>query len=457
MSSTTTGASTQTVGEAIDRVPLSAFQIRTIVLCGLVLVLDGFDAQSAGTLGASISENMHIPLKSMGPIFSASLVGLMLAAMAAGPIADRWGRKLPVVLSTITFALFSILAARAASFDQLLAFRFCTGLGLGGAMPTVVSIASEYSPKRLERTIVAALFAGMPLGGFICGLASSLMVHRWGWRSVFYLGGLFPLAVALLLIFALPESTRFLAVRGKSPTQISAIMARISPEFASAAMQFAPPRNPPRESWPVKRLFTEGRAAATILLWIPFFMNLLLLYFMISWLPALLRQSGTSISTGVIATTLFSLGGIAGSIAEGPLMNVLGAFSLLLVEFLLCSGLIGSLAYVSTSLLWLVFGVTFVLGFCVTGAQAGINAIAASFYPTSMRSTGVGWALGVGRIGSIVGPMITSALLVWRWTPQQIFLLGAAPALCAALALVLSYTLRSNASAYRRPTLVPTS
>ena len=259
---------------------------------------------------------------------------------------------------------------------KLVAFRFFTGLGLGGALPTVVSIASEYSPKRLERTIVAALFTGMPLGNFACGMANTLMVHRWGWRSVFYVGGLAPLAIALLLLGALPESIlRFLTVRGGTADRenIPKIMARIAPGLAGTHTRFLAPLDQQREGLPVTRLFTEGRAAATILLWIPFFMNLLLLYFVISWLPALLRQAGTSIRTGVLALTLFSLGGIAGSLAEGPLMNVCGEFPLLLAEFVLCSLLIGLLAYAATSSLWLVFGVTLILGFCVTGAQAGLQ------------------------------------------------------------------------------------
>ena len=439
-----------TVGELIDSRPLGAFQLQTMLLCGLVLVLDGFDAQTAGAMGAAISEGLHIPLKSMGYVFSASLFGLMIASMAAGPIADRWGRKWPVIASVLTFAVFSLLTARAVSYDALLVFRFLTGLGLGGAMPTVVSIACEYSPKRLERTIVAMLFTGMAFGNFICGLLGAQMLPRWGWRSVFYVGAFVPLAFALLLIAVLPESIRFLAGRGADPKRLGQIAARLVPQTTRDTIAVSEPREPRGGGQPVVRLFTDGRATATVLLWIPFFMNLLLLYFMINWLPALLRQSGTSISLGVRAVMTFSLGGIAGSLAEGPLIDSFGPFPMLLSEFLVCAALIGSLAYTITSVLWLLFGIIFVLGFCVTGAQAGINALAASFYPTSIRSTGVGWALGVGRIGSIVGPIIAGGLLSLRWTPQRIFLAGAAPAFCAALAVALSFLISAKSSAYRQ-------
>jgi MFS transporter, AAHS family, 4-hydroxybenzoate transporter len=434
--------------QIIDQRPLSRFQIWTITLCGVVLVLDGFDAQTIGFLAPSISDALKIPPKAFGPIFAASLFGLMIAAMATGPIADRWGRKWPVVLSTITFAGFALLTSRATSFNQLLVLRFLTGLGLGGAMPNVVSIACEYSPKRLQTVVVSVLFTGMPLGGFVCGMTSSALIPTWGWRWVFYIGGLLPFALSLLLIKALPESVRFLSVRGADPRKISSIMTRISPQLGGAAVIYPPSPDPRHAGLPVKHLFTEGRAAGTILLWIPFFMNLLVLYFAVSWLPALLRQAGMSVSAGVTATSLFSLGGILGCLVEGPLLNLCGAYLLLLAEFGLCALFIASLAFVAGSFP-LVVTITSLLGFCVTAAQSGINALAAGFYPTSIRSTGVGWALGVGRIGSIVGPVLAGTMLSAGWRPQQVFLAGAIPALCAAGAVMLTGLLRGGANAYR--------
>ncbi|HVB55883.1 MAG TPA: MFS transporter [Candidatus Acidoferrales bacterium] len=450
---------TFTVSEVIDRGPLSRFQIWTIVLCGIVLTLDGFDAQSIGFLAPSISSTLVIPVKTFGPIFGASLFGLMIAAMATGPIADRWGRKWPVISSTLLFAVFSLLTAHVMSFNQLLIFRFLTGLGLGGAMPNVVAIASEYSPKRLMPLFVAALFAGMPFGGFICGTASSLLIPTLGWRSVFYLGGILPLLVAVLSVWTLPESVRFLSARGADPRKIAAIMSRISHGLSGASVTFSPARGKRREGVPVKHLFTEGRAAGTVLLWIPFFMNLLILYFVVSWLPALLRQSGMSVTAGVTATAVFSLGGIVGSLSEGPLMGLFSAYMLLLVEFILCALFIASLAFVPASF-FLIAIVTFLLGFFVIGAQAGINVLAASFYPTTVRSTGLGWALGIGRIGSIVGPVLAGMMLSIGWHPHQIFLAGAIPALIAAAAVMLSrwaggavdaYRLEANADLFEMP------
>jgi len=455
-----------TVSEIIDQRPLSRFQLSTITLCGLVLLLDGFDTQCIGFLAPSISETLAIPLKNFGPVFSAGLIGLMIAAMAMGPVADRWGRKWPVVLSALTFAIFALMTARAVSLEQLIIFRFLTGLGLGGAMPNVVALTSEYSPKRLQAVFVGMLFVGMPLGALVGGLASSVMIPLWGWRSVFYLGGILPLAIAIILVKALPESVRFLTARGKDASAISKIMREIAPEISSAELDLssAPqhaqkrgvPGTPPvasastekNEGLPVRRLFTEERAAGTILLWIPFFMNLLILYFIVNWLPGLLRQSGLAVSAGVIAVSLFSLGGIVGALSEGRAMNSCGAYATLLAQFVISALLIGSLAFLTRSFASMMT-VTFVLGVAIQGAQAGLNALAAGFYPTTVRSTGVGWALGVGRVGSIVGPAIGGMLLSMGWTPQRIFLAGMAPALFASMAIFGSSRLRGQASALR--------
>ena len=176
-------------------------------------------------------------------------------------------------------------------------------------------------------------------------------------------------------------------------------------------------------------------------------MNLLILYFVVSWLTALLRQGGMSVGASVMATTLFSLGGIAGTMVQGQLMKWFGAYVVLLVEFVLCTFFVASLAFVVASFP-LVALVTFLLGFAVTAGQAGINALAASFYPTHIRSTGVGWALGVGRVGSIVGPVLAGFMLSLGWSPQQIFATAALPALCAAVAVMLGSRLRGSGNAY---------
>jgi AAHS family 4-hydroxybenzoate transporter-like MFS transporter len=431
----------RTVSEIIDEHPLGGFQIKTMTLCALVVIFDGFDTQSIGFLVPYISESLKIPLSAFGPVLAAGLLGLMIAAMATGPIADRFGRKWTVIVSTLTFATFAIATARSTSLSQLILFRFLTGLGLGGALPNVIALASEYAPRRLLRTVVSTLSGGMAIGALVAGVASSLMIPHWGWQSVLYLGGGVPIVITLVLIKGLPESVRFLTVRGHDPRRVSQIIARISPELAEMPIARPTPSTKIAATGiPVTHLFTEGRAGFTVLLWIVFFMNLLTLYFIVSWLPALLRQSGMARSAGVTAISLFSIAGFTGAATQGPLMDRVNAHGVLLVQFIMSAALVASMSYTTSYVS--IMAVMLALGYFLNGAQSGLNAVAAGFYPTAIRSTGIGWALAVGRIGSIVGPLLAGALLTKAWTPQEIFLAGAVPALCGALALALAWMAR---------------
>jgi AAHS family 4-hydroxybenzoate transporter-like MFS transporter len=254
--------------------------------------------------------------------------------------------------------------------------------------------------------------------------------------------------LALFLIKALPESVRFLEVSGADRRKIGNIMARISPDLRDTPLSpLSSSDQALRKGMPAKHLFTDGRATFTILLWVPYFMNLLILYFVVSWLPALLRQAGLPITAGITAISLFSIGGILGSFVQGYLMNWLGAPTVLASEFGLSTLLIASLAF--TTAFPVMMAITFVLGFIVQAAQGGLNALAATVYPTAIRATGVGWALGVGRVGSIVGPMLGGMMLARDWGPREIFLAGMIPALCAAVATLLGSWLAKSSSGYQ--------
>lgn len=430
-----------TVSDVVDSQPMSRFQISTIAMCGFIAVLDGFDTQTIGFLAPAIAESLNVPLHSFAPVFVFGLLGLMCGAGVLGPVADRWGRKWTIIFSTFVFGLFSFMTAYATSFHELLVFRFLTGIGLGGAMPNVVALTAEYSPKRLQTILVSMLFTGMPLGAVLGGLVASVLLPLWGWQSVFYVGGLLPLAMVIILIAKLPESVRYLIAHGAKADRVAAIMARVAPTFADVRSVRFVPGAAALKGFPVKLLFTEGRALGTVLLWVPYFMNLLIIYFVVSWLPAVLRQAGMPISAGVTAILLFSLGGIIGSLLQGISMRKLGSSRLLAAEFGLSLLLIGSLGVLPPSF-GLIMGVAFVLGVLVQGAQAGLNALVSEFYPTAIRSTGVGWALGVGRIGSIVGPILGGMMLSLNWNLQQIFLAGTVPAFCAGLAILAASKLR---------------
>jgi AAHS family 4-hydroxybenzoate transporter-like MFS transporter len=431
-----------TVRAVFDDQPLSRFQIQTIILCGFVAVLDGFDTQSIGFLAPSIATSLNQPLQTFAPVFVAGLLGLMCGAGILGPVADRWGRRWTVIVATTAFGVFSFATAYATSFNELLLFRFLTGIGLGGAMPNVVALTAEYSPKRLQAIFVSMLFTGMPLGAVLGGLVASALLPVYGWQSVFHVGGILPLAMVAILIAKLPESAEFLIVRNAKMDRVRGIVRTINPGFAGLETIRFVPDAAKLEGFSVKHLFTEGRTAGTLLLWVPYFMNLLIIYFVISWLPAILRQASMPISAGVMAISLFSLGGIAGSLLQGVTMRRFGNRPVLVAEFGVSVLLIGSLAVLPASFA-LIMVVAVLLGIFVQGAQAGLNALVAAFYPTAIRSTGVGWALGVGRIGSVVGPILGGVMLSLHWDLQQIFMAGTLPALCAGLAVIASGRLRS--------------
>ena len=428
------------VSEIIDQRPLGGFQIGTITMSAIVLVLDGFATQSIGFLAPSMAKTLGLPIHRFGAVFSAALFGLMISSLIAGPIADRVGRKWPIIFATLTFGIFSIATARATSFNELVVFRFLTGLGLGGAIPNAVALTAEYAPKRLQRILVTTLFSSMPLGALLGGLVSFGMLDRWGWRAVFLVGGITPVAVAFLLMKFLPESIRFMSVRNgrKDREESRKILLKIAPEISADNVDLTTAKEDQRlEGNSVGHLFAEGRAVGTLLLWVPFFMNLLSLYFIINWLPALLRQTQMPVSAGIIGVSIFSLGGIVGSLTQGRMMNAWGNTAVLIAEFLLSLLVIGSVAFIQSFAVMM--AVIFVLGFSIQGAQAGLNALSATTYPTPIRSTGVGWALGVGRLGSIVGPLLGGVMIARSWSLREIFFAGTLPALIAAVAILMRH------------------
>jgi len=326
-------ANTLSVSEVIDRQPMGRFQIRAIALCCFVAVLDGFDTQCMGYLAPSMARSLNIPLKAFGAVISAGLVGYFFAALTTGPVADRWGRKWPIVFSTVTFALFAVFTARASTLNELLILRFLTGLGLGGAMPNLVALATEYAPRRALATVVTLLFCAMPLGALLGGVTSWVVIPVWGWQAVFYGGGMVPLAVSVALVWLLPESVPFLALRRADQRAVARVMYQIAPDLAGTpGVHFVSLEAKPQHT-AVRSLFTEGRAFGTILFWIPVFLNLLMLYFLVSWLPSLMVQQGMAMSAGVMAVVMFSVGGILADIAQGPMINKWGGGRVVTVEF----------------------------------------------------------------------------------------------------------------------------
>lgn len=431
-----TSGKTINVTEAIDRNRVGRFQILIIALCGFVAVLDGFDTQAIAFVAPVIALQWGIETSSFGSVFGAGLLGLMAGALIFGPIADRVGRKLVIVVSTIVFGVFALLTATAGSIDELLLYRVLTGIGLGGAMPNIIALTSEYAPARLRATLVTIMFCGFPFGAVLGGAIAAQIIPDHGWQSVFVLGGVLPLLLAAVLLPALPESIRFLVARGRQPERAAAIMRRIDRTLAAEAGDSYVVAEQSAAGAPVAQLFAGGRAGVTILLWIVFFMNLLMMYFLINWLPTVLAQAGLPVERAIIATVLLNLGGIIGGLALGRLIDRRGPYRVLASAYLGAAVFTALIGVVDISV-GAIMATVFVTGFCIIGAQFGMNALAADYYPTAMRSTGIGWALGIGRIGSVLGPVIGGLLLALDWPTSSLFLAAAMPALISVTAVVL--------------------
>lgn len=422
-----------------DNVRFSGFQVAIVALCGLVALLDGFDSQVIGFAAPKIAEDWGVNSSVFGPIFSAGLFGLVAGGLVFGPLADRFGRKPMILISTALFGLFCLFTAWANTLNDLLILRFLTGIGLGAAIPNIIALTSEYAPKRLRATAVMVTVCGFPLGSAIGGLISAPLIDAYGWRGIFVLGGLPPVLLIPVLMAYLPESARFLAVSNASEDKIGRILRRISPDVMVSAFIAAAKKE--REAEPkgftVPQLFTEGRAATTLLLWFAFATSLLGFYFLVNWLPTLIRESGLPLSTAIMSSVVLNLGGVVGAVVLARLLDKFSPFLVLGLAYVAAAVFVPIMGFATTSVPVLLCAAA-LSGFATSGGAIGSNALAAALYPTSIRATGVGWALGVGRGGAILGPLIAGGLLALGWTPKAIIASAAVPALmCAAAIFVL--------------------
>jgi AAHS family 4-hydroxybenzoate transporter-like MFS transporter len=396
--------------------PMRAYQVGIVVLCGLIAFLDGFDAQAMGYVAPALTADLDIARPLLGSVISSGLVGMAIGALVFGPLADRFGRKPILVASAVTFGLGSLVTSLATSVESLSAWRVLTGIGLGGALPNAIALTAEYVPTRVRSTAVTGMMCGFSLGAAFGGVIAASLIPRFGWRSVFVVGGACPFAIALASAIWLPESGAFAATR----------------EQGSVAR------------FPVNRLLQGRYAFGTIVIWIVYFMSLLDLYFLNNWLPTIISDAGIKVETAILVTTLFQFGGTAGAVFLGQVLDRRLSFFVLTVcyVFAAISIVLTGAAGRSVTLLALT---VFCAGIGVIGGQNAAHALSSAFYPTELRATGVGWALGVGRIGSIVGPLLGGVILARAGGAHQVFWIAAVPAvIAAAAAAALAGSARRN-------------
>jgi len=385
----------------------SRIDLAVLGLLFLSTMIDGFDMQSLGFLAPLIAKTLDIDVSSFGAVFSVGMVGLALGSILVAQIADRVGRRRALIVTLATIGTLNALTAFIQSREQLIVLRFLTSLGLGGALPTLAALTAEHTPVRFRQIALCLLFAAIPAGGLVASLVGGVILPLWGWPSVFLVGGGAPILIALLVFVRLPSS---------APTERTA---------------------PVAGRRPFRALFSGGRWRVTLPLWVAYFMSLLVLYFISNWIPSLLTQASLPAALGVAAIASFSMGGIVGTILQGPLLTRFGATKPVLAEFLVLLALVlalGSLPLTALSVKIL----TFFIGWMLQGAQAGLNAFTATQYSPENRTTALGWGLANGRMGSIIGAMLGGIALEAGLKPHFILLLTGFPVALglAAFALV---------------------
>ncbi len=423
------------VAAIIDRQSMSGFQLRLLLWIAVAMFVEGYDMQVVGYAAPSIIRAWHIERSSFGLVFAAAMAGYMVGALALSNLGDRIGRRVLVITGVLGFGALTVAAAYAQTPTELTVLRFLAGVGLGGAIPNAIALAAEYAPSGQRATRVALVFAAYTLGSAAGGFIAAGLLPRFGWQSVFHVGGWSALLLGVGLAFALPESARFLASSGRNPARLASTMRRLAPGLAIEPGAVFTVTDEAKPSRSVAELFRGGLLPVTCLLWAAYIFNMVALHFVTSWLPTIVQTSGISLAYAAIAAGVFHIGGTAGSLVSGRLLDKYGIGWLAAVFFagipvIAAVGLAAGSAPLTIVLVTLA-------GLCIPGGQCGINALASTLYPTAIRSTGAGWALGIGRLGSIMGPVLGSVLLAGDLPYGDIFLLLSVPPLLTGCALTL--------------------
>jgi AAHS family 4-hydroxybenzoate transporter-like MFS transporter len=418
--------------------PFSGFQWLIFALCFVIVLLDGFDTAAIGFIAPSLIKDWGVSKPMLGPVLSAALFGLAAGALSAGPLADRFGRKRVLVLAVALFGLASLASSIASSLNELSLLRFITGLGLGAAMPNAVTLMSEYCPDRRRAMITNLMFCGFPLGAACGGFLAAWMIPQWGWSSVLVLGGVTPLLLTVLMLLLLPESVRFMVARRQPIERVRGVLARIAGAAAVQQVErfvLIEHRPVTNERGGLAQVLSRPYRLGSLMLWLAYFMGLVIFYALINWMPLLFKEVGLEPRQATLISALFPLGGV-GAVLAGWLMDRFEGDRILAAGFALTSLAVWAIGQVAGQLSLLVL-VVFLAGALMNTAQSSLPALAAAFYPTNGRATGVAWMLGIGRFGGIVGSFLVAELMARHLSFSTTFAVVAVPGLLAAVALLI--------------------
>lgn len=423
----------------INDAPLSKYQWFIAVTCFLIVFVDGIDTAAMGFIAPALSEDWGIARSELGPVMSAALGGMIIGALVSGPTADRFGRKVVLAVSMLIFGGFTLASAYAQDLNSLVVLRFLTGIGLGAAMPNAATLFSEYCPQRVRSLLVTCMFCGYNLGMATGGFVSSWLIPAFGWHSLFLLGGIAPLILMFVVIFFLPESYRFLIVKGRNPHKVRSILQRIAPAQVGHATEFHVPEEK-NENADKKNvfaiMFSPKYAKGTLLLWFTYFMGLVVIYLLTSWLPTLMRETGSSMERAAFIGGLFQFGGVLSALIIGWAMDRFNP-NRIIAGFYFMAGVFAIIVGQSISNPTLLAIFILCAGVAVNGAQSSMPVLSARFYPTQCRATGVAWMSGIGRFGAVFGAWIGAVLLGNQWSFTMILSMLFIPATAAAIAIFI--------------------
>ncbi|EAW1103508.1 aromatic acid/H+ symport family MFS transporter [Salmonella enterica] len=418
----------------IDAAPVGKMQWRVIICCFLVVMLDGFDTAAIGFIAPDIRTHWQLSASELAPLFGAGLLGLTAGALLCGPLADRFGRKRVIELCVALFGALSLLSAFSPDIETLVLLRFLTGLGLGGAMPNTITMTSEYLPARRRGALVTLMFCGFTLGSAMGGIVSAQLVPLIGWHGILALGGILPLMLFFGLLFALPESPRWQVRRQLPQAVVARTVSAITGERYHDT-QFFLHETAAVAKGSIRQLFAGRQLVITLMLWGVFFMSLLIIYLLSSWMPTLLNHRGIDLQQASWVTAAFQVGGTLGALLLGVLMDRLNPFRVLAVSYALGAVCIVMIGLSENGLLMAlaIFGT----GIGISGSQVGLNALTATLYPTQSRATGVSWSNAIGRCGAIVGSLSGGMMMALNFSFDTLFFVIAIPAAISAVMLTL--------------------
>lgn len=416
--------------QTLDAGKVTGFTYFILGLIALLLVTDGFGTQAIGFVAPVIGKAWGLKKGVIAGAITMGLVGVMIGACGVTPLADRIGARRILIACALAYGVLMAATSQVHDLQGLIWMRFFTGVALGGAMPAGIALVSEYSPTRLRATLVTVAVCGFSIGGALGGFAASMLTARFGWPSVFIAGGIAPIVLAPFLYLWLPESLPRVLI-GKAGAIAMTSVGKIAPRWSPGT---APASGEVTRHVPVVGLFQDGNAAPTVLIWVLYFMNLMVLYTLSNYLPTIITGAGMPMSTANAATSFYQLAGVPGALVCSYLCDRAGSRLILPVVFLGTSVfcfLIGS----AGSNPGLVIAGASMAGLFVVGGQAGANAFVGNFYPSHVRATGIGWALGIGRLGTILGSFVIGKLLEAGADAHTLFELCAIPGLFAAAAI----------------------